>query len=281
MKNHFIHSYAGNKRNETKNFLNNINLENIKNVIEPFCGTSAISFAIWKEHKDKFNYYLNDSDKKLIDIYNLMKNDSIENIENKVNEFSINIKNKEDWLDAFKNNDTTIYSYLFFKRFSNMGRYGFYPNKNKDKYKFIITKETKEFIEFIKQPYVHITHGDWFEIYSTFKNNQHSLFMIDPPYVMACNDFYSDRKLNVYQYFHDNKIENNKAHIYLILEDHWILRLLFMNNTILLKYSKQYEISKKTTNHLIIYNHCKKYLDISDNDCEWYLPDDPDLDPLT
>jgi len=253
MKNHFIYSYLGNKRNETENFLNNIKLDNIKNIIEPFCGSSAISFAIWLEHQDKFNYYLNDSDKILIDVYDIMKNETIEDIEENVNRIGQNINNKDEWLQVLKNNDD-IYHYIFFKKFSALGRYGFYPIDKKNGYNFKITKETRQFIEFLKQPYVHITHGDWFEVFEPFKNDETTLFMIDPPYIMACNDFYSDKKLNMYQYFYDNKIENNKAHIYLILEDHWMLRLLFANNNILLKYAKTYQISKKVTNHIIIYN---------------------------
>ena len=253
MKNHFIYSYLGNKRNETEIFLNNIKLDNIKNIIEPFCGSSAISFAIWLQHKNKFNYYLNDSDKILIDVYDIMKNETIEHIEENVNRIGQNINNKDKWLQVLKNNDD-IYHYIFFKKFSALGRYGFYPNDKKNGYNFKITAETRQFIEFLKQPYVHITHGDWFEVFEPFKNDETALFMIDPPYIMSCNDFYSDRKLNMYQYFYDNKIENNKAHIYLILEDHWILRMLFANNNILLKYAKTYQISKKETNHIIIYN---------------------------
>lgn len=255
MKNHFLFSYIGNKRNETKQFLDNIKLDGIKNIIEPFCGSSAISFSIWLNNKDKnFNYYLNDSDKKLIEVYELMKNETIEEIEKKINEFGDNIHNKEEWVNEFKNNDNTIYSYIYFKKFSALGRYGFYPlGRNISKFK--ISKETKEFIEFIKQPNVYITLGDWFEVFDKFKNDETALFMIDPPYIMACNDFYTDKKLNMYQYFYDNKIENFKSHIYLILEDHWILRCLFANNKILLKYAKKYEISKKQTNHIIIYNY--------------------------
>ena len=117
MKNHFIFSYVGNKRNETENFLNNIKLDHIKNIIEPFCGSSAISFAIWLEHQDKFNYYLNDSDKQLIEVYNIMKNEPIEEIEKNVNEFSKNIKNKDDWLYELKNNDKTVYSHIFLRSF--------------------------------------------------------------------------------------------------------------------------------------------------------------------
>jgi site-specific DNA-adenine methylase len=73
MKNHFIFCYLGNKRNESQYFLKHVNFDNVSNIIEPFCGSSAISFAIWLEHKDKFNYYLNDSDEKLIEVYNLSK----------------------------------------------------------------------------------------------------------------------------------------------------------------------------------------------------------------
>jgi len=255
MKNHFLYSYLGNKRNETKQFLDNIKLDDIKNIIEPFSGSSAISFSIWLNNKDKnFNYYLNDSDKKLIEVYELMKNETIEEIEKKINEFGNNIHNKEEWTNEFKNNDNTIYSYIYFKKYSALGRYGLYPLGRKIS-KFKISKETEEFIEFIKQPNVYITLGDWFEVFDKFKNDETALFMIDPPYIMACNDYYTDRKLNMYEYFYDNKIENFKSHIYLILEDHWILRCLFANNKILLKYAKKYEISKKQTNHIIIYNY--------------------------
>jgi site-specific DNA-adenine methylase len=255
MKNHFIFCYLGNKRNESQHFLKHVNLDNVSNIIEPFCGSSAISFAIWLEHKDKFNYYLNDSDKKLIEVYNVLKNETIEYIEEKINIIANSIHNKEEWLQALKQ-DHDIYNYIFFKKYSALGRYGFYPIDFDKRVKtFKITKETQQFIEFLKQPYVYITNNDWFVVFDNFKNDEKALFMIDPPYVMACNDFYTDKKLNMYQYFYDNKIESFKSKIYLVLEDHWILRLLFMNNNILSKYEKKYEISKKQTNHIIIYNH--------------------------
>jgi site-specific DNA-adenine methylase len=254
MRNHFIFCYSGNKRNETEIFLKNIKLDNIKNIIEPFCGTSAISFAIWLDNKDKFDYYLNDSDKRLIDVYNLMKNETIEDIEEKINKIGQNIKNKEEWIKVVKNNND-IYHYLFFMKFSKMGRYGFYPNDRKNVYNCKITKETRLFIEFIKQPYVYITHNDWFEVFDKMKNDEKSLFMIDPPYVMASNDYYTEKHLNVYEYFHNNKIEHFKSNIYLILEDHWILRMIFGNQNIISKYDKTYNVNHKKTNHIIIYNH--------------------------
>ena len=81
---HFIISYPGNKRKEYIYFRDNINLDGIKNIIEPFCGTSAISFNLWLEHGDKFNYYLNDNSNNLYNIYILMKEDVPENIMNKL-----------------------------------------------------------------------------------------------------------------------------------------------------------------------------------------------------
>lgn len=42
MKNHFIFSYAGNKRNEAENIAEKINFDNITTIIEPFCGSAAI-----------------------------------------------------------------------------------------------------------------------------------------------------------------------------------------------------------------------------------------------
>jgi hypothetical protein len=52
----FMFGYAGNKRTEYKHFKDNLNLDGIRNMIEPCCGTSAISFNIWFEHK-KSNCY--------------------------------------------------------------------------------------------------------------------------------------------------------------------------------------------------------------------------------
>ena len=98
LKNHFLYSYAGNKRQEADTLINLINFNNIENIIEPFCGTSALSFTIWKKYKNKFNYYLNDNDEELINIYKLLKEDTPEHIEEEVNKLKNSVSNKEDWL---------------------------------------------------------------------------------------------------------------------------------------------------------------------------------------
>jgi len=257
MKNHFLFSYCGNKRNETKNFLDIVKLDNITNIIEPFCGSSALSYSVWLnsgENKDKYNYYLNDTDDRLIQLYNIMKNETVEHIEEEVNKIIQSINNKEEWNQKLKS-DHDIYHFIFFKKYSIMSRYGFPPlDIGKIKKTFKITKETKEFIEFIKQPYVYISNNDWLDVFDKYKDDEKTLFIVDPPYIQLCNDFYTSNKLNMYQYFYDNKIENFKSKIYLILEDNWMIRLLF-NKHVVSQYSKKYGITKKQTNHIIIYNH--------------------------
>ena len=91
MKNHFIFSYFGNKRSEVDIIYNIIKdtLNDIDTIVEPFCGSSAMSFYISTQHPKKFKYILNDNNKILMDIYHLMKDPEklkivIENL-NKIN----------------------------------------------------------------------------------------------------------------------------------------------------------------------------------------------------
>lgn len=45
-QNHFIFSYPGNKRNEAEEFIKQANFDGVEKIIEPFCGSAAISFYI-------------------------------------------------------------------------------------------------------------------------------------------------------------------------------------------------------------------------------------------
>lgn len=256
MINHFFFAYSGNKRNECELLVDNYisNDKNIINIIEPFCGSSAISFKIWLNDKDKYHYYLNDNDKKLIEIYKLFKTEPIEKINEELQNINNKISNKEEWNNYFKTGEENIYKELFFRKYSQFGRIGFYPlNRANNKYK--LNKIQIQFIEFIKSPYVHISNNDWFNVFDEYKNDSKSCFIFDPPYINSNNDFYTNRTLNVYEYFYNNKIENFECKIYLILEDIWVIKLLFQNNKIMDTYGKKYELSKRKTNHIIIYNH--------------------------
>ena len=76
MKNHFFIPYSGNKRNEVNKIYDNIKIQsNINTIIEPYCGTAAMSYYIWSLNKNKnYNYVLNDNNNYLTELYNVAKN---------------------------------------------------------------------------------------------------------------------------------------------------------------------------------------------------------------
>ena len=57
MKNHFITKYAGNKRCEVENLFDILNFDEIDTIIEPCCGSSAVSFYISTQYPRKFKYF--------------------------------------------------------------------------------------------------------------------------------------------------------------------------------------------------------------------------------
>lgn len=261
MTNHFFISYRGNKRNEYKELKEFINFDNIKNIYESFCGSSAISFNIWKDAKDKFNYYLNDNDENLIYLYNYFKNNNIDDIYLKLNEIKETIKNKKDYDElrnkinfnkvSFKINEETVIYYLFFNKCYSI-RAGLYPQKiSTSPIKY--NKELLLFVEFIKSPNVFITCDNWIK---DFKDDKENLYIYDPPYILSDNNFYNnlDKSNNVYEYFYNNNIRNFKCKIIFILENNWVINLLF-KDFIKHNYDKKYEVSKIKTSHNIICNY--------------------------
>lgn len=234
--------------------MKNIKFNNINNIIEPFCGSSCMSFHIWQEYGNKYNYYLNDNDNKLISIYELFKTETTEKISKELLNINKQINNKDEWNNYFKLGPENEYKELYFRKYSALGRKGFYPlNKKIKEYKPSVLQQL--FIDFIKSPNVFISCEDWFIKFNQYKDDEKSILLFDPPYINSNNDFYVNKTLNVYEYFFNNKIETFKSHIYLILEDIWVIKLLFEKNKIINSYDKKYELSKKKTTHIIIYNH--------------------------
>ena len=86
MKNHFFYPYVGNKREEVEHIYNLLDLNNINTIVEPFCGSCAVSYYIWSQNKDKnYKYILNDLDNNLIDLLKSIRNGEYKDIENEVN----------------------------------------------------------------------------------------------------------------------------------------------------------------------------------------------------
>jgi nitrogenase molybdenum-iron protein alpha/beta subunit len=99
---------------------------------------------------------------------------------------------------------------------------------------------------------------DAIKVYEQYKNNKKCMIIMDPPYISTCNDYYLDHSMNIYEYLYHNNITQEKAKVYLILENILIIKLLFQHNNILFEYDKTYEASKKKTTHILISNTKQK-----------------------
>ena len=250
-KNHFYIAYAGNKRCEVKKIYDELNLEGITTIIEPFCGSCAISYYIWTLHPN-LNFVLNDNNKYLKEMYEIIKNNKINEFEKKINEDILpNVKTKENY-DKFLKDNKELTGWFIANKYYNI-RNGLFP---KGKVMTNINLKSYPITEFFQKAKILFTNDDGIDCYSKYSNSKNNLLILDPPYLSVCNDFYHDSKTNVYEYIYNNPINKSKAKIIFILEDNWIIKLLFKNyvkNT----YEKLYQTSKKKTNHLIINNFKK------------------------
>lgn len=247
MKTHFFVPWYGNKRKEFQFFEKYILLNNIDTIIEPFCGSCAFSFELSKKYPMKFQYILNDTDEDLIYLLKISKNDEeLKRLQDDINNEIDKIKCKEDY------NRLTGFKRWFIHRKYYYIRPGMYPEGKVFKK---LNFDDYDILKFLRNEKIEIIKGNYTEIIEKYKNDNNVLMFIDPPYIMACNDFYSEKKegINVYEWFYKNPIENLNAKYLIILEDNWIIKLLF-NQYIKESYGKKYQPSKKNTNHVIITN---------------------------
>ena len=251
-KNHFLLPYAGNKRNECEGLYNEVKdkLSNIKTIVEPFCGTSSFSFYVSLKHPMKYEYILNDNNKYLMELYKIAK------VEGKLKKLVDNLNkelkdiNKEKYNEIIKKDD--LVGYIIKNKIYAI-RAGLFPSGDKAILKSFDYMLDCPIINFLRTETIKFNNIDAIEIMDKYKNNNKCLIFLDPPYLLACNDFYADPKANIYQYLYDNKINNMNACLLVCLESNWIIKLLF-DGLIKKEYGKKYELSKKHTTHLIITN---------------------------
>ncbi len=246
---HFLCPYIGNKRNEIKHIipkLPEINDDTL--IIDIFAGSACIAFNIWLTHPNN-KYIINDIDADLIGLYNEIKKLSIE-------EFIINLNSRissinSDRLNLIRKKKTQDDCYDFIVL--NKMYTGPYKKLNNKPIKLNAIKE--QFLNFIKSDNVIISQSDWLDVYNKY-NDKNTLFVFDPPYVLSCNEYYSldSKSMNPYEYFYKNKIELQESYIMFILENVWFIEMLFKDH-IKYKYKKQYAMTKRNTEHIIIANY--------------------------
>lgn len=255
-QNHFLIPYYGNKREEVEEIFNLIkdDLENITTIIEPYCGSCAMSFYISLQYPNKFKYILNDNNENLINLINIGKNENdLENLIKNLNNIQDNIKTKEDYTAFIKNK--TFEGWLIANTWYKL-RPGMYPTGNRTKYNYNNFLKKIQFLNFIRNENIEIKNNDAILIIEEYKNNEECLLLLDPPYLATCNDFYANASLNIYEYIFNNDLKNNKAKIYCILENIWIIKLLFEKYKSFI-YDKTYRLNNKKSKHILIKN-CEK-----------------------
>ena len=255
MKNHFFFGYFGNKRNEFKEILPHIKKlldgDEISHIIEPFCGSCAISFAISQLYPKKFKYILNDADEKLISLMKTCQDkEKFILLNNEINELAKTVENnKEEYIKVIKLD--SLASYYIKQKIYNI-RPGLFLLDYKYKY---IDLSNCPMYDFLNNEDVTFLNKDGLDVFRKYNNNSKCLLFLDPPYLLSDNGYYhfKEQQQNIYEYLCNNDIKNNNAYILFILNIHWITRLLFKQYEII-EYSKKYEASKNKVIHGIIFN---------------------------
>lgn len=251
MKNHFLISYAGNKRKECHEIYDSIKdkLITTKTIIEPFCGSSAVSYYISTLHPKQFKYILNDNNKHLIELYTIAKSKS--KLKKFIKDINVLVKGitKEIYKELVKKDNVQSW---FIKNSIYSIKAGMFPlnHKIKDDFSYL---EQCPIINFLRTEKIAFSNIEAIELIKKHSDDSTVLMFLDPPYLNVCNDFYLDSKTNIYEHLYKNKITDMKACVILCLESNWIISLLF-DGLIRKTYDKTYETSKKKTSHIVITN---------------------------
>jgi site-specific DNA-adenine methylase len=243
-------SRLGNKMTDIKYFKDFLPYDKINNVIEPFCGSFAVSRICYDP--TKYKIYLNDNDINLINTIN-----NINKYEEEVETIRQNITDKTitsaTQLKEYMKNNNFIFSNELQKKFIVRG----FLNANKTKGDFT---KIKDFLKLCI-----ITNNDYKLIMEEHKNNKNTFIFLDPPYFNSDNTYYQDYQNDT----NDNKnikdntgmyiymmeyIKNCKCKILLIINSNEILKYLY-KDYIRGEYEKIYQVTKKKTKHLIITNY--------------------------
>ncbi len=251
MRNHFIIPYAGNKRQEVE-FLHDYlvdKLDCIDTIIEPFCGSSAMSVSLSIKYPKRFKYKLNDLDDKLIELYHIMNDkDKLKLFTIECNEKIKLLVNKEGYNSVI--NDGTFTGWFISKKIYAI-RAGLYKLNYKPK---IYDFENTPIVKFLRTEDVVFTCVDGIDIIKENKDNTNCLLLIDPPYILSDNYQYTNKSMNIYEYCLNTGIGNMKSMVVLVLEENWIIKMIF-KEFIRRIYTKTYEAKHRKTNHIIISNN--------------------------
>jgi site-specific DNA-adenine methylase len=250
-KSHFLIGYEGNKRQEMdqiSKFLED-KLDGIDTIIEPFCGTSAMSYYLSLKYPKRFRYILNDKNEELIQLYHLIKNEEQFNLFLvELNEKVKVIINKESYLEAIK--PKTFMSWFISNKIRSFKAGFYYPTYKPKKYDFLKCG----IINFLRTENIEVLCCDGTELVKQYQDNKNCMILLDPPYLLSDNSNYKYKDTDVYEYCKKQGLNTIGCFLVFIVEDNTEIQKLFKDN-IKHSYSKQYANGReKKTTHIIISN---------------------------
>ena len=265
MKNHFIISYPGNKREEVSRIYSWLKLDGIETIAEPFAGTSALSYYISTLHPGRFKYRLNDVCSELCDLYRLMRDPE------GLAEFQRVVNNTLQSLSEMNERDSTLAKltykgiitgksdvpplhawYIAHKVYRQHS--GVFPTDYKYKPVDIVGCPI---VRFMRSEAVEISCGDGVAFIREVANPAVLIFA-DPPYISQCNAFYDNRmNLNFYEWLWN--ASPIPSPLYMVLESHWILNILLGQRhgedsprfRQVAEWDKVYQLKKHTLSHVM------------------------------
>jgi site-specific DNA-adenine methylase len=233
----------GNKKNELKLLLPIIEPQITTSTIfvEPFCGSSIVSFNVFKQINKNIDFHINDLDPLRINFY---KNMTKEEERQKLYKLEKEIveKGAEFYYSIVRGKDDDYLKYVISKRIHSF-RHGLYPtNKN-----IILHEITDNWKEFFNKST--ITNIDYLDILNKYKDNENAFLYLDPPYMDSFNAGYG-----TYQHkSHDEDlkiIDNTEMYIkFLEVLKNGKCKILFSINDCALTNYLYKDFIKETYNH--------------------------------
>ena len=255
MKKQFYIAYFGNKRKEMTNLYPYLDFTNIDTIVEPYAGSCAVSYYI-STQKQGLTYIMNDNNPYLKEMYEILIDvEKTQLFENEFNDAIKDITTKEKYNDISK--QKSLIGWLVANKYFKL-RPGLCPFINGMDTLKPIKFDSYPIVQFFRNNKIIFMCDDAIKVYEQYKNNNKCMLIMDPPYISTTTNFYFDYNMNIYEYLYNNNISKDKAKVYLILENIWIIKLLFQNNFLLFEYDKTYTQSRKKTTHIMISNTNKK-----------------------
>jgi len=251
----FFFSYVGGKSKDLKKIMPSVDLNNIKTIVEPFCGSCAFSSHL----ESKCKFYFNDIDEDLMKFLNDVKNGEFPKMLKKFNaefkEYINKDKPSEKWKEVKKDISK---NYFLCRRLGKRG--GMLDLKQKEEkigcYRHLIS--------LFKKAELH--NDDYRVTLEKFKNDPTAFIFLDPPYFDSFNSSYTSYKGNsaggktqiidnthMYIDFIDY-LNTAKCKVMLIINSNAITNYLYKGH-IKTTYAKRYDLTGRCCEHLIVTNY--------------------------